>query len=79
VTTLTRYKLSQHAKKRRKQMRVTEDRIESALADPELVYPCDRRKYNESRMLYQREDIVVVVDEDTAEVITVLWHRKEGR
>ena len=76
---MTMAKLSRHAQQRRKQMGVTEHRIDAVLQDPELVYPSDPTEHPESRMLYQRGDLVVVVDVATGDVITLLWHLKEGR
>ena len=66
-----------HAKRRRKQMKVTEAEVELAISDPELTYPSERAGV--PRRLFQRGRIVVVTDWDGTEVVTVLWHRKEGR
>ena len=71
--------LSQHAKRRRKQMHVTEDQIRAAVADPETVYPGNAPGHPTGRTCYQRGPIVVVVNDATDEVVTVLWHGAEGR
>ena len=65
--------LSDHAKVRRKEMRVTEDEISAALEDPELVYPGFR-----NRTCYRRGRLVVIANQ-RHEVITLLWHGKECR
>lgn len=70
--------LSKHAQMRRKQMGVTEDRINTVLSDPETVYP-GGLNHPGSRVCYQRDDLVVVVDSMHNEVVTVLYHRAEGR
>lgn len=72
----TKYVLSDHAKQRRKQMHVTEHQIEQAIADPDTTYP-GPSGHPPGRTCYQRGPIVVVVDE--IRVVTVLWHRLEGR
>jgi hypothetical protein len=76
---LTMAKLSPHAKQRRKQMGVTEHQIDAAIADPDTVYPGSYPGHRAGRTCYQRGPIVVVVQDQTNQVITVLWHRKEGR
>jgi hypothetical protein len=75
VTTLA---ITEHAKRRRKQMGVTEAAIAQAVIDPELSYPSPP-DHPPGRTLYQRGPIVVVVENATNEIVTVLWHRKEGR
>lgn len=75
---LTMANLSPHAKLRRKQMHVTEHQIEAAIADPDSVYP-GAPQHRKARTCYQRGPIVVVVCDRTQQVVTVLWHRKEGR
>lgn len=66
------FRLTDHAKARRKQMKVTEHEIERALTDPDMVYPG-----RSGATCYQRGRIVVVTDADV--VVTVLWHGREGR
>lgn len=65
--------LTTHAKMRRKQMSVTEHQIDLVLSDPDTVYPAKGGATN-----YQRGHLVVVLSSENA-VITILWHRKEGR
>ena len=71
--------LSRHAQRRRKQMRVTEHQIAAVLQDPETIYPGDCRRHPRGRMCYQRGELVVIVENGSDEVVTILWHRKEGR
>lgn len=68
--------MSPHAQQRRKMMGITEHQIATAVADPELTYPSPP-DYPPGRMLYQRGEIVVVME--GSRVITVLWHRRTGR
>jgi hypothetical protein len=70
--------LTSHAKLRRKQMRVTEHQIAKALSDPETVYP-GSKAHQKDRLCYQRGPLVVVTEPDSKRVVTLLWHRKEGR
>lgn len=80
MSTFTDYRMSEHANKRRKEMHLTEATIGQALLDPDCVYPSSKSHPEpDIRMVYQRGDICVVVNESTHQVITVLWHRKEGR
>lgn len=71
---MTAVRLSPHAKQRRKEMGVTEHRIEAAIADPEMKYPSYA-----NRTCFQREAIVVVVENGSGDVVTILFHQKEGR
>lgn len=74
------YTISRHAQLRRKQMGVTEHRIQAVLQDPDTIYPADPHHRNrDRRMCYQGGDLVIVVDEPLAKVITVLWHGRTGR
>jgi hypothetical protein len=73
------YPLSRHAQMRRKQMGVTEHRIEAVLGEPETIYPGDLGCHPKGRTCYQRGELVVIVDNRRGQVVTVLWHRKEGR
>jgi hypothetical protein len=66
---------SRHAQQRRKEMKLTEHQVERAVADADTIYPSEIR----SRLLFQRGPIVVVTEGNAREVVTVLWHRKEGR
>ena len=71
---MTTLRISPHAKQRRKEMGVTEHRIELAMANPEMRYP----SYGD-RTCFQREAIVVVVQDSTGEIVTILFHKAEGR
>ena len=70
--------ISRHAQQRRKQMGVTEHQIALTVYECEMSYP-GSIKYPPGRTCYQRGALVVVMDNADNEVITVLWHRKEGR
>jgi hypothetical protein len=72
------YTLSVHAKMRRKQMGVTEHRIDAVLQDPDTIYPgCTVR--GQTRTCHQRDDLVVITDDRSNEVVTILWHGRTGR
>jgi hypothetical protein len=70
--------LTRHAQKRRKQMGVNEDQITAAVLDAETIYP-GGSWHPEGRTCYQRGELVVVMCDETGEVVTLLWHGKEGR
>jgi hypothetical protein len=65
--------LTPHAKRRRKEMGVTEDEIATALEEPEIVYPCFG-----GRTCFCRGRLAVIVAEDRG-VVTVLWNGKDER
>ena len=65
--------LTDHAKRRRKQMGVTEDEIERVLAAPEVTYP------SQGRMCLVGGRLCVVTEADQERVVTVLWAGREGR
>jgi len=71
---MTAIRISRHAQQRRKEMGITEDRIQRALDDPDMTYPT-----RDDRTCYQREDIVVVVQNSNSDIVTVLWHGREHR
>ena len=71
-------KLSEHAVERMGQMGVTCEEVGMAFTEPETVYP-GSRQYRDGRTCYQRGRIVAVVRALDGLVITVLWHRAEGR
>lgn len=70
------FSLTRHAQMRRKQMGVTETRIFQAIDDPDTTYP-GGDAHPPGRVLYQRGDLVVVTE--GTDVLTILWHRREGR
>jgi len=78
MLTTESYSLSAHAKMRRKQMGVTEHRIDAVLQDPDTIYPGDP-KHGSTRTCHQRDDLVVITDDSTNEVVTILWHGRTGR
>jgi hypothetical protein len=77
---MSRITITPHAKRRRKQMRVTEDQIWAVVDDPEMTYP-DDPKYPNERWIYQRGPLVVVVEHGKfgTRVMTVFWHGKDER
>ena len=74
---MSKLNISHHAKRRRKFMGITEHQIELALSEPDLIYSDCRD--GKDRTLYQRDDIVVVIEDGTHEIVTLLWHGAEGR
>lgn len=62
-----------HAKQRRKEMKLTEHRIERAIAEAHTVYPG-----RDECTCYVDGDLCVVVG-PSGEVVTILWDKKEGR
>ena len=70
-----------HAKQRRRQMGLTEHRVEKAYQEPDLTYPSPAQYQRPWTGLFrecrQRGDIVVVCEGNL--IITVLWHLQEGR
>ena len=76
---MNRITITPHAQMRRKQMHITEDQIEAVVNDPDMVWPDDRYKPGVERVIYVRGPLVVIVNTANNHVVTVLWHRKEGR
>ena len=72
-------RLTRHAQMRRKQMGITEHRIEAVLSDPETIYPGGSKVHPHGRTCYQQGDLVVIIEDRTQEIVTILFHRKEGR
>jgi hypothetical protein len=68
--------LSLHAEQRRTEMGVTDDQIVATLCDPELTYPGRKER---DTTFYKRGDVLLAVNNETLQVITVLWHGKDGR
>lgn len=71
-----RHTWSGHAKARRKQMGLTEHRVEAVIDDPELTYraPRDGKDY----VHYVGNGLCIPVDPDGV-IVTVLWHGAHGR
>lgn len=67
--------LTNHAKKRRKQMGVTEHRIARAIRDADHDY-C-QTDYGQDHRVAQHDDIAVVYNPAEGTVITVLWRTNE--
>ena len=78
-----RFKMTPHAQSRRKAMKVGERLIFETLDHPEMVYPGNRpggiHERKPPRTCYVRGDLLVIVQDNNDEIITVLWHRKENR
>ena len=70
--------LSKHADERRVQMGVTLAEIWDALRDPDMVMP-GPKTHPPGRTNTVKGKLVVVTDDVTGVVITLLWHRAEGR
>ena len=68
--------LSHHAQQRCHEMDVTVAEVASALVDAELTYPSPP-KYGAGRQISVAGRLAVVHHHNN--VITVLWHRREGR
>ena len=68
--------LSPHAEERRIEMNIRTKEIKRCLREPEMVYPSGP-EHKPGRILYQRGRLVVVTEGD--QVVTLLWHMKEGR
>jgi hypothetical protein len=62
-----------HGKQRRKEMKLTEHRIERCLAEAHTVYPG-----RDQCTCYVDGELCVVVS-NTYEVVTILWDKREGR
>jgi hypothetical protein len=65
-------RLSPHANIHLLPMQVTLEEIEAAFSDPEVVHPCDARKYGPGRQMRKRGRLSLVCGADDV-VITVLW------
>ena len=74
----TKHAICRHAQLRRKEMGLTEDQVRLAVDEPDMVYPASHRHPGD-RTCYQRGNIVVVFDNEREQIVTVLWHGKEGR
>lgn len=72
------YKPTPHAEQRRLEMAVGTKEVKRAINQPECVYP-GSPGHPGRRRCFQRGRLVVVMDEETGEVVTLLWHRLEGR
>ena len=59
-----------HAQQRRKEMRVTEARIERILSAPLMDVPS--KIHNTRRMAFS-EDLVVIYEPSTKSIVTVIW------
>lgn len=69
------WKLTEHAKRRRKLMRVTEHQLEAVLESPDITYPAE----DGVRTFFQRGHLVVLVEQESYTIVTVLYHRATGR
>jgi hypothetical protein len=67
---------SSHAAKRRAEMNVRHHEVRNALDHPETSYPADKRALGGT--CYQAGRIVVITSADGL-IVTLLWHRAEGR
>jgi hypothetical protein len=76
MTAVTDCTLSRHAQHRSDQMNVTAAEVVDVLVSPELTYPSPHR-HGPGRQISVVGRLAVVHHGD--HVITVLWHRLEGR
>ncbi len=72
------WKLSDHAKCRRREMGLTERQILTVLQDPDLDYPGSKR-YPDGRRVRIRGAVGVIFEEETGEIVTLIWHTRERR
>lgn len=72
--------VSPHARKRIKQMGLTDHRVAAVLSEPDIEYRGSTR-YGRGRRVAVRDTLAVVFTArgGRVRVITVLWHRAEGR
>ena len=70
-----------HARRRIKQMGLTDHRVAEVLVEPEHEYPgAIEHPDQDVRRFAVRGDLVVVfTTEPEIRVVTVMWHRAEGR
>src|SRR5580765_13501 len=74
----TTYRLSRHARERTAEMGLRTKDVKQAIRDPDTSYPGSKR-YGNGFHCYQRGRIVAIVDPENQTVVTVIWHRAEGR
>lgn len=67
---------SNHAKKRRKQMGLTEHRVEAVIDEPEMTYS---GSYDRGAFTYYIGDGLCIPVDPTGCIVTVLWHGATGR
>lgn len=68
--------LTPHAAGRAYELGFSWQEVAGAVSAPEQSYPC-HRAYGPRRRLYQRDDVAVVLAEDTREIVTVLLRRPD--
>lgn len=69
------WSFTHHARKRMREMALTEKDVVLALIDPEVDYVSS--DYGEHRRMAQRGDLAVAYDEKDEKIITVLWRKTE--
>ena len=70
------YKPTAHAEQRRLEMGLGTKPIKRAINDPEVIYP-GGWNHEPGRTLYARDNIAVILSDETGEVITILWRGVE--
>jgi len=70
-----------HAEERRKEMGLSVDEVLIVVSDSHVTYTQD--EYNNNGKCFKRDEVTVVMDEDTNEIMTVLWntentYKREG-
>lgn len=66
--------ISRHAERRMSEMGLEWEEVEAALEEPELTYPSEF-----TRRMAVRGRLAVAYDPADHVVVTVLWHRRNGR
>jgi len=72
------YTVSEHAQQRAIEMGLSTKDLKRAVQHPDTRYPGSKRHAN-GATCYQRGNIVVVANDETHVIITVLFHRANGR
>lgn len=67
--------LSRHAEERRRQMELSIDEVLLVVADCEVSY--QQNDYDNNGVVFKRDDVSVVVDEDSNKIVTILWNQQE--
>jgi hypothetical protein len=76
---ITAWQFCSHALRRMAEMGLDDDKVLDTIRSPHLTYPGSRNHPADvPRTVYVRDNLAVVTSDDGA-IITVLWHREEGR
>jgi hypothetical protein len=72
------YRPTEHAEQRRAEMGLGTKEVKRTINQPDMEYP-GGRKHPGNRRCFQRGRLVVIMDTDTGETVTMLWHLAECR